>query len=197
MELRQLKTFLAVAGTLSFTRAADRQHLAQSSVSAQIKVLEEELGVKLFDRIGRRVILTEAGAKLHAYARRMLQMTDELLSELAEGEYSRGALTIRVPETLADVYMPELVRRFHEEKPGVKLDCINCDDQGLREELNTGRIDLAFLLTDQVSIPEVNVRVLRTEPLALVAGPRHPFAGRRRVVVEDLHGETVLLSHTD
>ncbi len=197
MEFRQLRTFLVVAGNLSFTRAADQLHLAQSSVSAQIRGLEEELGVKLFDRIGRRVILTEAGAKLQAYAWRMDQMTREIGAEFAQGDYSQGALTIRVPDTLAEVYMPEMVRRFHKEKPGVGLKFINCDDQQLREELNTGRIDLAFLLMDQYNQGEVNIHAMRTEQLVLVAAPRHHLTGRPCLATRDLHGETVLLSRTD
>ncbi len=74
MELRLLRTFRAVAERLNFTRAAEDLHLAQSSVSAQVRLLEEDLGVSLFDRIGRRILLTEAGETLLHYARRMEAM---------------------------------------------------------------------------------------------------------------------------
>ena len=78
MEFRQLKTFRVVSQLLSFTRAAEQLHMAQSSVSAQIRGLEEEFGVMLFDRIGRRVMLTDAGRKLHDYACRIEGMTDDV-----------------------------------------------------------------------------------------------------------------------
>lgn len=197
MEFRQLRTFRVAADTLSFTKTARQLFMAQSSVSAQIRALEEELDLKLFDRIGRRVLLTDAGLKLYEYARRIGEMTDEIRSEVTGAKNVRGALTIRTPETLASVYMPEVVARFHADNPRVKLNIINCSDLRLREELNSGRIDLAFLMTDAIHLKEVNVRMLRTEKLVLVAGTGHPLVKRRRVELKDLGQQTLLLPKTD
>jgi DNA-binding transcriptional LysR family regulator len=197
MEFRQLRTFRVVADTLSFTQTAQQLHMAQSSVSAQIRSLEAELDLKLFDRIGRRVLLTDAGLKLYEYARRIVEMTDEIHTEMRGVKNVRGALTIRTPETLASAYMPEVVERFHADNPRVKLNFINCSDLRLREELNSGRIDLAFLMTDSIHFKEVNVRILRTEKLALVASPQHPLAQRRKVTLKDLDRQTLLLPKTD
>lgn len=197
MEFRQLKTFRVVAELLNFTRAAERLFMAQSSVSAQIRGLEQELEVKLFDRIGRRVLLTDAGSKLYDYARRIEAMTEEIRSEVAGESYMRGSLTVRVPETLAAVYMPAIVERFYREHPHVKLNFINCTDRQLREELNSGRIDLAFLIIEAVNFGEVNVRLLKSEPLAMVCGPSHPLAGKKRVRLCDLESQTLLLPKTD
>ncbi len=197
MEIRQLKTFIAVADLLSFTKASNRLNMAQSSVSAQIKVIEEELSLKLFDRIGRRVLLTEAGRKLYAYARRMDEMTREIKSEFSSAQYAQGALTVRVPETIASVYMPAVVERFHKDHPKVKLELINCSDEQLREELNSGRIDLAFLLTDSIHFKEVNVVRLRTEKLVLVSGPSHPLSQQLQVELDNLKEQTLLLPKTD
>jgi DNA-binding transcriptional LysR family regulator len=197
VEFRQLRTFRVVADKLSFSRAAETLHMAQSSVSAQIRALEEELDLKLFDRIGRRVLITDAGRKLYAYARRIADMTAEIRTEVAGARDVRGALTIRIPETLAAVYMPAVVTRFHRDNPRVRLNFINCSDLELREELNSGRIDLAFLMIDAVYLKAVNVRLLRTEDLLLVAGPGHPLARRRQTAPGDLDGQTVLLPKTD
>ena len=197
MEFRQLKTFRVVADHLSFSKAAGKLFMAQSSVSAQIRSLEEELELKLFDRIGRRVLITDAGRKLYDYARRIEDMTAEIRSEVTGATDVRGALTIRTPETLAAVYMPEVVARFHRDHPRVRLNFINCSDLQLREELNSGRIDLAFLMIDAVFLKAVNVRMLRTEDLVLVAGPDHPLARRRGVLPDDLDGQTILLPKTD
>jgi DNA-binding transcriptional LysR family regulator len=172
-------------------------NLAQSSVSAQIKTLEEELDVKLFDRIGRRVLLTDAGRKLYAYARRMKEMTREIQSEFSSDQYVQGALTVRVPETIAGVYLPAVVERFHNDHPEVKLDLINCSDEQLREELNSGRIDLAFLLSDSIHFREVNVKRLRTEKLVLVSGPAHPLSQQVDVAWSGLKTHTLLLPKTD
>lgn len=197
MEIRQLRTFRVVADKLSFTKAAQTLYMAQSSVSAQIKLLEEELNLKLFDRIGRRVILTDAGRKLYDYARRMEEMTREIKSEFSENQYALGSLTIRVPETLAGVYMPEVIRRFHKDHPKVKLDFINCSDEQLKEELNSGRIDLAFLLTDSIYLKDVNVKLLKSEELVFVATPNHRLAGEINISMPDLKGHTLLRPMTD
>jgi DNA-binding transcriptional LysR family regulator len=197
MELRQLKTFVTVADLASFTKASEALNLAQSSVSAQVRALEADLDLKLFDRIGRRVLITDAGRKLYAYARRMEEMTREIRSEFSADRYARGTLTVRVPETLASVYLPAVVERFHRDHPEVRLECINCSDEQLREELNSGRIDLAFLLTDAIHFKAVNVQRLRTETLVLVAAPQHPLARLTHATPADLAGQTLLLPKTD
>jgi len=197
MELRQLKTFVTVADMLSFTKASQKLYMAQSSVSSQVKALEEDLDVKLFDRIGRRVLLTDAGRKLYAYARRLDEMTREIRSEFSSDQYVRGSLTLRVPETLASVYMPAVIERFHSDHPKVRLQLINCSDERLREELNSGRIDLAFLLTDSIHWDAVNVKHLRTEKLVMVAGPTHPLSRKKEIALTDLAEQTLLLPRTD
>ncbi len=197
MEIRQLKTFRVVADHLNFTKAAEQLFMAQSSVSAQIKLLEEELNLKLFDRIGRRVLITDAGQKLYEYARRIEDMTDEIRTEITSDQQTRGSLTIRVPETLASVYMPEVVERFHRDNPNVKLSFINCSDLQLREELNSGRIDLAFLMADSIQFKEVNVRMLKTERLILISSPENKLSRQKKVSLNDFTGQTVLLPKTD
>ena len=197
MEFRQLRTFRVVADTLSFTKTAERLFMAQSSVSAQIRTLEEDLDLKLFDRIGRRVVVTGAGQKLYEYARRIEEMTEEIRAEVTGAKNVRGSLTIRIPETLASVYMPEVVERFHTENPLAVLKFINCTDRQLREELNSGRIDLAFLMTDAIHFRQVNVQMLKSENLVLVTGPGHQLAALHSVVPDDLDGRTALFPNTD
>ena len=197
MEFRQLITFRAVADHLSFTKTAEKLFMAQSSVSAQIKILEDELNTKLFDRIGRRVVLTQSGQKLYEYARRIEEMTHEIRSEISGSGYSEGTLTIRVPETLASVYMPEITARFHKTHPKVKLTFMNCTDRQLREELNSGRIDLAFLMTDSIYLKDVNVRLLKAEALVLAAGSSHPMAQSKTASLDIINGQTLLLPKTD
>ena len=197
MEFRHLKTFRTVADYLSFTKAARELGMAQSSISAQIRALEQELNLVLFDRVGRRVVITEEGSKLYQYARRIEEMTVELRSELAGNAMAQGSLTIRVPDTLAAVYMPEVVARFHTAYPHVQLNLINCTDLQLREELNSGRIDLAFLMTDAIHMREVNVQVLKTEKLNLMTSPAHLLATHKKLRPADLAGNTLLLPKTD
>ena len=197
MEMRQLKTFKVLADTLSFTKTAEKLFMAQSSVSAQIKALEDDLGVKLFDRIGRSVLLTDTGNKLYDYARRIEEMTDEIRSEVTDNSYVRGNLTIRVPDTIASFYIPCITEQFSKAHPKVKLTFINCSDRQLKEELNTGRIDLAFLMTDAVHFKDVNVKLLKKLNLVIASGPSHPLASLRKISIADLSQQRVLLSKTD
>lgn len=197
MEFRQLKTFRVVAEQLSFTRAAEQLFMAQSSVSAQIRGLEEDLKVMLFDRIGRRVLLTEAGRKLYDYARRIEGMTDEMRLEVAGERYGRGSLTIRMPETLATVYMVPVIEEFNRDHPEVRLIFINCADRQLARELNAGSIDLAFLMTDELQMKDVQVVLLKSEELVLAAAPGHPLAARDHLGPADFAGQTILYPKTD
>ena len=116
MEHRQLRTFRAVARELSFTRAAEELGYVQSSVTAQVKALEAELGVPLFDRLGRRVVLTDAGRALQGYAGMILDLHEEARAAVA-GEHDgapTGSLTVSAPETLCTYRLPRLLRRFGE-----------------------------------------------------------------------------------
>jgi DNA-binding transcriptional LysR family regulator len=197
MELRHLKTFVTVARLLSFNRAADVLNYAQSSVSVHVQTLEKELGVPLFDRLGRQIMLTEAGEHLLGYAGKMLDLEQEALAEMREGQEARGSLTIRVPETLCVYRFPELLRRFHSRAPGVALQLITCAHESLARDLRKGVTDLAFLLTESITAGDLEVEALGTEPLLLVSAPDHPLAGRDVVRTADLHGETLLLSGAD
>lgn len=197
MEFRQLKTFRALAKNLNFTKTAQQLFMAQSSVSAQIKALEESLGTRLFDRIGKSVVLTDAGVKLVEYARRMEEMADEIRAEINDTSQLRGSLTIRVPETIASVYMPKIIETYHRANPNVKLRFINCTDRQLKEELNSGRIDLAFLMTDAIHLKDVNVKLLKTEKLTLTCSPTHPLARQKNIQIEQLASEILLLPETD
>jgi DNA-binding transcriptional LysR family regulator len=132
LEIRHLRTFLAVARHLSFNKAAKELHYAQSSVSAQIQSLEEELNVKLFDRLGRGILLTEAGERLEPYARKMLDLSEETLSDIAGEMMPRGRLIIRVPESMAICHLPAAVARFHEQFPEVQLTFTTCAHEGVQ-----------------------------------------------------------------
>ncbi len=197
MEIRQLNTFLVVAETLNFTRAAERLHLAQSSVSAQIRALEKELGVMLFDRIGKQVFLTDAGHKLFGYAKKIESMTEEIRTEVSGEKNLQGRLTIRMPESLARKYMPGVISRYHLKYPDVHLNFINCSDRELPKELSSGRIDIALLMTDDTTMKDVSIDYLNTENLVLAASPAHGLAEKSAISATDLNGQLLLLPRTD
>lgn len=197
MEIRQLRTFWTVANLLSFNRAAERLHYAQSSISAQIQALEEELGVPLFDRLGRRILLTEAGGRLLQYAEKIMNLVDESRAEVSEGREPQGALTIRIPETFGVYRLPPIIKKFHTQYPGIKLNFITCAHEGLDKDLRKGITDLAFLLAESIQAADLMVEALGFESLVIAAGPDHPLGARSAVGARDLAGETILFSRVD
>lgn len=197
MEIRQLKTFCTVATLLSFSRAAQQLNYAQSSISAQIQSLEEDLGVKLFDRLGKRILLTEAGGHLLRYANKILDLAEESRAAISGDNEPQGSLTIRIPETFGVQYLPPVLKLFGSKFPKVKLSFTTCAHEGLADDLRKGITDLAFLLTDSVQAADLEVKRIGFESIQIVAGPDHPLASKKRLHTEDFQGETLLLSKVD
>ncbi len=197
MEIRHLRTFLTVASLLSFNKAADRLHYAQSSISAQMQALEEELGVRLFDRLGRRIQLTEAGERLTPYAAKIIDLADETRAEIGGSKTPQGSLTIRIPESLGVHRLPPVINEFSSRFPRVRLDLTNCAHESLQKDLRKGVIDLAFLLTDAFQAADLETEVLGFEFIVPVAGPSHPLGKTAIVRTHDLKGHLLLLSKVD
>src|SRR5215467_8080981 len=119
MEVRQLQIFRVLAEELNFTRTAERVHTVQSNVTAQIKALEEELGVPLFDRLGRRVILTDAGRRFQPFAEQALSAMEQ--GERAVCNEPSGPLRISAPESILAYRLPIVLRNFRRKFPHVEL----------------------------------------------------------------------------
>ncbi len=197
MELRDLRTFSAVAGVLSFNKAAQMLNAAQSTISARIAALEEELGVRLFDRLGRKVVLTEAGLRLSGFARKMLDLEEEARAWVAGVSEIGGSLTVRIPESLCVHRMDAVIRRFRERFPLVRLNLITCALDGLESDLRQGVTDLAFVYTDSISAADLRVELLGVEPLVLAAAPAHSLARLPKVDLEAFQGVPLLLAKGD
>ncbi len=196
MELQRLQTFRTVATLMNFNQAAEVLNYAQSTVSAQIKTLENELGVMLFKRIGKSVQLTEAGAKMLLYADKLLAIKDEALAEVAGGRAS-GLLTLRMPQTMATWYLPHILRKYQPRFPGVRLDITSCALHSLEHELRIGAVDLAFLFAETMGAATLDFEFLGSEPLVFVAHPGHPLAARKQADFKDLEGQVLLLAKSD
>jgi DNA-binding transcriptional LysR family regulator len=196
MELRQLKTFMTVAQFLNFNRAAQALNYAQSTISTQIRLLEEELGKPLFDRLGKTIVLTEAGQVLLRYAGKMLDIEKETRAQVAGHEETHGSITIRVPQSISVYLLPPVIKAFMARFPKVGLDISSCA-QTIQQELRSGIIDLAFLLADSIHERDLIAEVLGFEKLFLVAGPDHPLTSLSSVDVKNLADHTVLLPKQD
>ena len=197
MEIRQLKTFLVVADLLSFNGAADQLHIAQSTVSARILSLEQEVGVPLFDRLGKKIALTEAGRIMVRYARKMADLETETLSEVAGWEEPGGSISVRMPQSLARHILPRALKDFQARFPRVTLDINSCTFSRLKHELRSGITDVAFLLFEDVHESDLKSRVLGFTTLVFICAADSPLGGQNGVSMEALEGQTLILPKYD
>ena len=197
MDLQRLQTFRTVATLMNFNQAAEVLHYSQSTVSAQIKTLENEIGILLFKRIGKSVRLTEAGAKMLVYADKILAIKEEAVAEVTGRNMVTGLLTLRMPQTVATHYLPHILCDYQPRFPGVRLDITSCALHTLEHELRIGIVDLAFLFADTIGAKNLECELLRVEPLAIVTHPSHPLATKKSVDFKDLEGQVLLLPKSD
>jgi DNA-binding transcriptional LysR family regulator len=176
MELRLLVTFEKVATVGSFTRAAAELSYAQSSVTSQIRALEDSLGTPLFDRLGSRIRLTEAGERLLPYARQIIELGEEARAAVVGAEEPSGALAVGTMESLTSYRLPPLLELFHHRYPKVRLSLRTTLGDETRQALRQGTYDVGFLMEPETEHAGLESRVLAPEPLVLVAAPSHPLA---------------------
>lgn len=164
----QLKTFVAIAETGSFTKAAEVVHKTQSAVSMQMKRLEERVGRPVFVRDGRASRLTEDGERLLDYARRIVKLNMEAVSSFADAELS-GRVCLRVPDDYADRYLPDIMARFSRTHPSVEFTVICAPTSELVQYIASGTIDLAIITATDIT--SRNAHVIRRERLLWVSPP--------------------------
>ncbi|MED3552976.1 LysR family transcriptional regulator [Cytobacillus praedii] len=194
MEIKQLITFSHAAENLNFTQTAKLLNYAQSSVTAQIKALEDEIGKPLFERLGKRLILTEAGHMFKRYAEKMIRLSEEAILAANGEEESTGTLTIGAQESQCTYRLPPILKEFKDAFPKVKLIFKPAhSDEMARKQLMEGALDIAFIM-DKVR-PEGSLRVeeLIREELKLVVAHNHHNS---ILSLEDLKYETLLLTET-
>src|SRR6266511_3544971 len=195
MEVHQLRYFVAVADEGSFSRAAAKVHVAQPSLSQQIRKLEAEVVQPLFDRLPRSVVLTEAGRCLIDYARQILasigdarRCVDELKSEVA------GGLAVGAIPTIAPYVLPELIGKFQKSYPEVTLEIVEDVTDGITRRVEAGELDVALASTCQQS-RTLRRESLGTEPLLALVPEGHPLAKKDLVEFDDLKSQRFLLLH--
>ncbi|MGD8561459.1 MAG: LysR family transcriptional regulator [Desulfarculaceae bacterium] len=194
MELRLLKSFRMVARTLNFTEAAGILGYAQSSLTTHIKALEEELGLRLFDRLGRGIRLTESGRRLLAYAERMLNLEQEARAGLGKEGQDGGVISFSSVESLCTYRLPALLSRFGSQWPKTRLLFKPSSTFDLLRQVREGSLDVAFILQELAPPGELKIEPLIKEVVAVLAGPGHYLARRRKVHPLDLADEPILFT---
>jgi LysR family transcriptional activator of glutamate synthase operon len=196
MDLRQLQSFVAVAEELQFTRAASRMGIAQSSLSAQIRQLERELGLPVFDRTTRHVALTDAGELLLERARLVLAAVDEMTADLqrVRGILS-GRVSIGLTQTPGPIDVVRLLTEFSTHHPAIELSVREDLSVHLAKELREDRLDIGFLtITEPADCRALHVEPLAQEDLVAIVAPDHELADRVSLPIDALQGQRLVVS---
>ncbi|WML42064.1 LysR family transcriptional regulator [Neobacillus sp. OS1-2] len=185
------------AENLNFTQTAKLLNFAQSSVTAQIKALESEVGKPLFERLGKRLIWTEAGRQFKAYTEKMIRLSEEAKLIVNGGEDQKGTLLIGAQESQCTYRLPSILKEFKTQFPKVKLVFKPAhSDEMAREHLIAGLLDVAFIMDTRKSGDSLEIESLIKEELLIVASSTHPLLEKSTAFPEDFEHETILLTET-
>lgn len=194
MELRHLRYFVAVAEEENVTRAAARLHVSQPPLSRQIRDLEDELGVALFERTPKSLKLTEAGKVFYREAQAVLQRTDEAVAAVkAVAGGAAGELHIGYAPSLTVQLLPQALRRFQETSPGVKITLHDFSTEQMLAGLRDGSLDAALMVKmSTAALRGLQFHNLVTYRVTVAAHPSHPLARKRTVPLADLVDERLI-----
>ncbi|MDQ3744540.1 MAG: LysR family transcriptional regulator [Acidobacteriota bacterium] len=194
MEIRQLKAFLAIAEARTFTAAAQRIHYTQAALSMQIKQLEKEVGIPLFLRMPRRVVLTEAGERLLERAHLIMREHDAALSELAElAGAERGRLRVGSASGMVSAEaLPAILKMLRRRHEHAEVTVTSGTSEELVKKILAGELDMAFVSLP-VQAKNIETELLSQDQLVAIASPRHPLARQRVVSAFALAGEKLIL----
>jgi LysR family transcriptional regulator, hydrogen peroxide-inducible genes activator len=193
LSLRQLQYVVAVADTLGFHRAAERCHVSQPTLSAQIQQLEAVLGVRLFERDRRRVLVTSAGEEIVRRARRALVEVEDILGAATRArDPFASTFRVGVIPTIAPYLLPEIAPKVTARYPKLKLIFREEKTEDVVADLDRGAIDVG-LVALEANLGEHASAVVGTDPFVVALPLGHPLAKKRRVALDDLEDETVLL----
>lgn len=193
MEHRNLVTFLRVAELQNFTRAANELGYAQSTVTFHIQTLEEELGVSLFDRIGKKVKLTKAGEYLVNYANEMERIISDMEQISNTVNMVRGTLRIGVVESLLASYMVDALSRYAKDFPEVNIEVVTGSTSGLMELLRSNDVDLIFVMGSRIVDYDFVRAMIQEAGVSFVASADHPLAGKEEISFEEIAAGRMIL----
>lgn len=197
MTIIQLETFLKIVETGNFSQAANGLGYAQSTVTMQIKQLEDELGSQLFDRLGKKIVLTPAGERLVSYAEKLLQLEREIHLEVPESEEPSGILKLGVSESLCYNRLPEILMNYKKLYPKVDIRLTFIMHDTFPELLKKGELDMVYTLNPLITDDNLEMLYKNPESLGFYVSPGHTLAKMKRVTEDDLKGVPLLLTGHD
>lgn len=196
MELRNLITFIYVAEQSSFSRTANLLNYSQSTVTAQIQKLEEELDVLLFERINKTVRLTNAGQQFLQYAQKIIRTSEDAKIALKNLPIESGELRIAMAESIANTFFPEILERFHQLYPKIRVTLYTAGTDNLFSKLRHNEADLVYTLDKRIYSSEIITVMEQKEEVFFVASPKHRLANKY-CLIEELLDEDFLLTEKD
>ncbi len=186
IDSRQLRAFIMLAECASFTEAAKQLHLSQSAVSHSIKAIEEDVGCLLFDRMGKKVLLTQAGEQLLHHAQKILIETGAARSSLKQlGKWGHGRLRVAASTTACQYILPEVFRELKKVQPDTAIILEPCDTAEATDLLRTNRVDLALVLDSRLE-DQFEFRALFSDEMGFIVSPSHPWALAGRAIREEI-----------
>ncbi len=192
--ITQLTTFLRIAEQGNFSSAADMLGYAQSTVTMQVKQLEDELGVVLFDRLGKNVVLTSAGERLLGYAEKMKRIEREIYEDVPVADEPSGVLKLGVSESLCYNRVPQYLLEYTRIYPKVEIRIQFVTRDTFPEQLKKGVVDLVYTLNPLIEREELIQLYKKPETMGFYGSPEHALAGGKRVTEEDLADVPLLLT---
>jgi len=190
--LRQLRVFESVARHLSYTRAAEELHLSQPAVSMQIRQLEDNVGLPLFERVGKKVYITEAGKEMYHYSRGVEQQLSEAETVLENLKGLRqGRLVLAVAST-ANYFVPRLFAEFNKKYEAVSLSLDVTNREGLLAHLEANDADMIIMGLPPGEM-DLEAEAFLDNPLVVIAPPDHPLVGKRHIPMESLQNEPFIM----
>ena len=193
MELRQLKIFCEAAKTLNFTKAAENLGYAQSNITSQIRLLENELGIKLFERLGRGIKITNEGTVFYNDAKHIIDLCTQAKKRFAPTRYY-GNLNIGAAETICVYYLPKILTKYKKLYPQVEIRILTDSCEFFYEYIRANAIDIAMVLTDEIMTADMITEKLCNEEMVLVASPSHPFSQLKKPTWHDLNEENLIIT---
>lgn len=193
MELKRLHTFLVLSEIKNFTKTAEYLHYAQSNITTQIQHLECELGVKLFERMGKNITLTPEGEELIVYARQILSLSDDLKYKFSN-KSDCGRITIGASESICIYKLPEVIKTYQLEHPNVELYLNVLDTTDFIPLLSNNTIDISFALDSPIHNSSINTALQIDETICAFSIPEHPLAQKATVTIEDFINVPLILT---
>ncbi|NLK72477.1 MAG: LysR family transcriptional regulator [Clostridiales bacterium] len=197
MEIRQLQTFLSIVKHMNFTRAADELGYAQSTVTTQIKNLEDYYGVQLFERIGRNIYLTEQGLSLVPLAEEMMILYEKANAMISSKNQIAGELKVATPESLCIKWFPKVYKKLAMKHPAIKLDIITFNCYDYESLLRKNIIDLAFVIHYENIEDEFEILGTWDLNMHVLISPNHVLSDKVKIDPKDLDDQRLVLTEKD